>query len=682
MGDGSGGRRQAPRGQALTASRIAWLAVVPCSAAAALAIVTLGPPLGHLLFRPGSDALWPPGWWETAGRPEPVKQGRYLLAMLAPLLLAGVIVVGSRRRPTVRSSWVRPIVLTSYATVLVLVGNSLLNQHVMDNDNSAAPALVRWSTVAVAGTLVVVALGAMRTSRMASWIAVLGRETATRRWAALAAAVAFLATWLLVAVQTDGVLGDSAGPNLPWTLNDALAVLDGRTPLVNYHLIYAKLMPYPAAVALATFGTTTFVYTTFMAVLTGLVLLAVYGVFRLVTRSSLLALALLVPFVATSDVPPGTNPTGRLGSPMTLPAVWPMRYGGVYLLAWLTARHIAGQRPRRPAIVFFVGTLAAINALEFGAAAFLATAAALLSTRHPRSGREVSRLALELVGGAAAAVALVALGTLVRAGELPSLRILLEWPRTFTNLGWFSMPLPIWGLHVPIYMTFVAAVATAAVRSSQRREGRTLTGMLAWSGVFGLFAGSYYVGRPDVYKLTTILSTWSFALTMLTVACVRELSAHGWRHPTLPQLLVLFGFGLSLCSLSRLPLPQEQIARLTKRYPEPRYEATAERFVRKHTQRGETVAILTPMGYRIAHAVDVRNVAPYGFMNAIVTRGAMHTLIVTLRREHVRTVFTPIPGAFLLGEGDAANAQLQALVDIGFQQIDAAAGIVAFRTTR
>ena len=656
--------------------------LLPCVSAAVIAIIALGPPLGRFLFPTGSDRLWPSGWWEASGQAEPVKQGRYLLATLAPLLFAGAIVVGTRRRLALRSSWVRPIVLTGYAIVLALVSTALLNQHLMDNNNSNAPALVRLSAVVAAGTLVIVALIAMRTGRMASRVAALGRETTARRWAASAAVVAFLTIWLLPAVQTDRVIGDTAGPNLSWTMNDALAVLDGRTPLVDYHLIYAKLVPYPAALVLATFGTTTFVYTACMAVLSGLVLLAVYGTLRLVTRTSLLALALLLPFVAASDVPPGTNPTARLGSPITMPEVWPMRYGGVYLLAWLTARHIAGQRPRRPGIVFFVGTLVAINALEFGAGAVLATVAALLCARPPRSKRDVGRLALELAGGALAAVALVSLGTFARAGELPRLSLLLEWPRIFASLGLFSMPLPTWGLHVAIYATFVAALATAAVRLSQRHEDRTLTGMLAWSGAFGLFAGSYYVGRPDIYKLTSMLSAWSFALTMLTVACIAALSTRGWRHPTLPQLLVLFAFGLSICALSTASLPQDEIARLTKPYPEPQYEVTAERFVRAHTQRGETVAILIPMSYRISHALALRNVAPYPFMNAIVTRGAMRTLITTLRREHVRTVFTPVPGAMLLEEGDATAEQLQALAEIGFQRIDSAAGIIAFRETR
>ena len=667
------------RVRVLSASEVAWVVLLPCALAAVVAIVVLGPPLGRHLFAPGSDRLWPPGWWETAGRAESAKQGRYVLAALAPLLFAAAILVGVRRGLALRSPRIRPIVLAAYALPPALLAAALLRQHLMADNYSAMPALVRPSAVAFAATAVVVALAAMRNGRVAARIVALGRETALRRAAAVSAAVAFATLWMLPAIQTEAVIGDSGGPNLAWTLNDAIAVLDGRTPLVDYHLIYAKLLPYPTALVLAAFGTTTLVYTAFMAVLSVLVLLAVYGIFRLVTCSSLFALALLLPFVAASDIPPGTNFVSRLGSPMTMPAIWPMRYGGVYLLAWLTARQIAGRRPRRPGTVCFVGALVAVNALEVGAGALLATIAALLLARPPRSRRELARLALELAAGAVAAVALVAASTLARAGALPKLSLLLEWPRTFTNLGWFSMPLPTWGLHVGIYATFAAALATAAVRAAQRHDGRLLTGMLAWSGLFGLFAGGYYIGRPDVYKLTSILSAWSFALTLLTIACVQALSARGWRRPSLPELLVLFGFGLSLAALSRAPLPQHEIARLARRYPAPAYEATAEQFVRANAQSGETVAVLLPMGYRISHALGIRNVAPYGFMNAIVTAQAMRTLVATLRQDAVRTVFTPLPGAMLLGEGDVAAQQLRALGDIGFQPSGSSAGMLVLR---
>src|SRR6185503_16423379 len=96
---------------------------------------------------------------------------------------------------------------------------------------------------------------------------------------------------------------------------------------------------------------TALVYSVTMAVLSLLALVGVYAVYRRVTRSSLLALGLFVPFVAT----------GALGETTIMPALWPMRYGSAYLLAWLTARSLDGDRPRRAATLSFVGTLAVVN---------------------------------------------------------------------------------------------------------------------------------------------------------------------------------------------------------------------------------------------------------------------------------------------------------------------------------
>jgi hypothetical protein len=84
------------RSHRLTAPEIAWIALPPCTVLAVAAIVVLGPPVGHLLFSPGGDRLWPPGWWETNGHREPVKHGRYVVATLAPALLFLAIVAGSR----------------------------------------------------------------------------------------------------------------------------------------------------------------------------------------------------------------------------------------------------------------------------------------------------------------------------------------------------------------------------------------------------------------------------------------------------------------------------------------------------------------------------------------------------------------------------------------------------------
>jgi hypothetical protein len=665
---------------ALTPAQIAWIALVPCTIAAALAILLLGPPLGHALFKPGSDPLWPPGWWETEGHPEPVKQARFLLAVLAAFLLAVVVVVGSRRRLELRPVVVQAATLASYGLVLALLAVAMTHQVYAIEPRQSAPAVFGPVTVAVAAALVLAALLALRRPAVLARVAELARETTARRVVGVAIVLAFSAIWLLKVLLTDRLTGDIGGLNLLYTLNDAFAVLDGRTPLVDYHIIYAKLLPYPAALALATFGATTLTYTGLMAVLDGLVLFAVYSVFRRVTRSSLLAVGLFLPFVATGDVNTFNIGAGLISSPMTLSAMWPMRYGGAYLLAWLASRNIDGAAPRRTWALFLVGGLVAIDNQDFGVAAVAATVVALLCARPPRSRAAALRLAGEAAGGVLGAVALVCLLTLVRAGTLPHPALLSEWPRIFTTLGWFSLPLHTMGLHLAVYATFVAAIALAAVRFARVREDVLLTSMLAWSGTFGVLAGGYFIGRPDAFKIDGILSAWCFSLVMLTIVCVRALTARGWRRPQLPELLVLFGFGLSICLVARLSPPQQQLSRLVHPLVPPQhYRADADRFVGEHTQPGEAVAILVPMGSWIAHDLELDNVSPYGVMNEIVTRSQLRTLIDVARREHVSEIFTPEPRSLLLWEGDSAPQQLQALAAAGYRLRSKQEGILELR---
>jgi len=678
--------RLATRPSTLTTTELAWVALIPCALLGIAAIVFLGPPLGHALFSRSSDHLWPPDWWETTGHPELAKHGRVIVAALSPSLLVAAILVGARRRIALPPRAVRGLSLISYALVLALVAAALLAQRPTftgpeEPVQVTVPAIFGLGKVLAAAALVAVAVAVLRYSSLAARIAELARETRPRRWAGLAIAVGFAAIWVLQAVTSDRLALGVVALNLPWTLNDAIAVLDGRTPLVDYHPIYAKLLPYLCAPVLSVFGTTAFVYSTFMALLDALALVAVYAVFRRVVRRSLLACALFIPFLATSDisVPINTGVDAGLDtSPLTLVGLWPMRYGGAYLLAWLTARQIDGSRPRRTALLFFVGGLIAIDGMEFGVGVLAATFVALLCARPPSSARDALRLAANAAAGVLAAIAIVALITLARSGELPDYGLLLEWPRIFTTLGWFSMPLRTWDLHLAVYATFVAAVAVAAVRVARRDDDVLLTGMLAWSGVFGLLVGGYIAGRPDAIKVTGVLSAWSFALSMLTIVCVRALAAQRWR-PTAPQLLVLFGFALSLSSIAAMPLPHEQIDRLRGSRPDAGYVSSAEQVIGARTQRGEKVAILVPMSYAISHDLRLRNVAPYGFMNAIVAESQMTRLVNTLRRENVRQVFVPAPGSYLLHEGDSARPQLRVLEAIGFTQAETTDGIVAFR---
>ena len=685
-GGGPAAGRFALRPSKLTTAEIAWIALLPCAAIAVLAIVFLGPPVGDLLFTRSSDELWPRAWWVSTGHAEPSKHGRFVVAVLAPLPLVAAILASARRTPALSARVTWTLVHASYALLVALIAVALVEQELTwtaedERFQDPVPPIFGLWRVLAAAAVVLIALALLRRDVRPQWIARLERATRRTDWIALAAA-GFIAIWVMKAVTTDRLALGAVSLNLPWTLNDVIAVLDGRTPLVDYHPIYAKLLPYLCVPVLSIFGTSALAYTIFMALLSGLCLLAVYGVFRRITRRPLIAVALLIPFIATSDVPVPIGEgidAGLENSPMMLPALWPMRYGGAYLLAWLTARHIDGCRPRHAWVLFFVSTLVAIDSLEFGAAAAAAVVAALLCARPPSSVRDVMRLAAHLAGGAAAAFAVVTAITLARSGSAPDFGLLLEWPQIFSTLGLYSMPLRTWGVHLGIYATYVAAIGVAAVRLARRDEDALLTGMLAWSGVFGLLAGAYLIGRPDAQKITGVLSAWSFALSMLAIVCVRSLAAHRWRA-TLPQLLTLFGFALSVSSIATISLPHQEIARLRGTGPAPDYPAVAKQFIGEKTQRGEKVVVLVPMSYAITHDLGLRNVAPYGFINAIVTRAQMERVIATLRRERVRTVFIPAVGSGLLFEGDSAWDHPRLFQAIGYSERSSAAGIVELRS--
>jgi hypothetical protein len=136
----------------------------------------------------------------------------------------------------------------------------------------------------------------------------------------------------------------------------------------------------------------------------------------------------------------------------------------------------------------------------------------------------------------------------------------------------------------------------------------------------------------------------------------------------LPELIVLFGFGLSACMLGQLPLPWSQVARLHVHTPKPLYrQAEIVGFVGRRTKLGEKVAILVPFGHRIAYELGVQNVSPYVMDQAIVTKRQWRVLFDAMEREGTRKLFlSPEP----------APALRKLLARAGFSQQGAARSVL------
>jgi len=623
----------------------AWIVTLPCAIVTVVAIAVLGPAVGHALFEPGAERLWPPEAQFNIGHPEPVKHARYALALLGPVLLAGGL-LAVRRRP-LRVPRVAGRAAGAVAQLLalgLLAGAVVAQARGKPTDEEPVWVIFGDPTIAIAIGLTLLVLVVLRDGRLVSRIARLARDTPRRRIVWIAVAVAFTTLWLCSAIDSDKTIVYAPGGGLIlWSMDDAFAVLGGHVPLADYHAIYAQLWPYASAAVMAVLGTTVTVYTLFLTGMSALTLAAVLAVFRRIARSWLLALGLYLPFLAAGFLfvvgPPGS---GYRVSNAQIFSMWPMRYGGAYLVAWLVARHVDGAAPRRLWPLFLAGGLVTVDDLEFGLAAVAATIVALLCAVAPSSRRALGRQAAEAAAGLAGGVALVVALTLAAGGALPHLGYLLEFPRLFGVIGLVSERMPLWGFHLVLYATFVGAIGVAVVRA--RRDGRDplLTAMLAWSGTFGLLAASYFAGRSDTLKLVSLFSAWAYALALLVVVVVRDLVARPRTWPGLPAIMVLFAFGLAAVSLGETPRPGTLLAHWRDAAAVPLYkEPQAASFVAAHTTHGEKVAILIPMGHRIAYDVGVDNVSPYTYLEAIITRKQLRVLLDAIRSAHARKIFAP-----------------------------------------
>jgi hypothetical protein len=648
--------------------------MVPCTVVAIVAIVVLGPPLGRLL----SPAHNPYTLLVDAGppHPEPTEHARYLIALCVPLLGALATAAAPRWLARVPARAVTPIVLATQAGLGAVVVASIVAQYrdvftgiyLRQGEPDLTLRYFTPATLTVAVLLAGATAGALRSVSFRRGAAALLRDEPRRRTLLLGGlAVVATAIWMLHAVHSDLEIGnapDDVRYHLGFTVDETFAVLNGRTPLVNFTAQYASLWPFAIALPMLALGKTVLVFTTVMCTITTVALLAVYGVLRRVTRSATAAVLLYLPFLATSLFLI-EGPLRNRSSVGSYYASFPLRYALPFLVAWATARriHRGGDSPVRALWpLFTLAGIALLNNGDFGVAALGATIAALLWSAERIEPRLALRIAGATAAGLATALALVCVVTLARAGQLPQLARLVDYARTYTIGGFALMPIPgVLGVHLLIYLTYDAAILVATVRALRDARNRVLTGMLAWAGVFGLGAGFYWVGRSHPVALKQEFSAWTLALALLTVVAVRELSAQRMRSTALGALLVLFGFGVTACSLAQTPTPWGQVERLNAPFAAtaaigtnplaPPRSSRVRRFVasladgpgRFVYKRGAPVAILLTTGHRFADAYAVVNVSPYTGIGSLQTVQRVEAIVRVLRAAGGNTIVLPDP---------------------------------------
>ena len=641
VGGGAGERRTPSAGE------WAWLAALPCALFVVALVLVLGPPLGALLFPSDAvvflqavEALHPPS-------PEPTEQARFLLALTAPLLLAGAVVLARRRAWTLRSAAIARLVLAAQTIGLAFVVTCFVVQReyafplVVLTDSGHTQYFTTASLLVAAAFAAALAVGASRTD-VRRRFAALAAETRSRRILGGVVAVVAIVVWLLPAVNFDDTIGnanDLIANHVPYWLDEAFAVLDGRMPLVDFAAQYGSLWPYPVAGAMASLGSSLGVFAIATATIGAAALLALYATLRRVVRGSLVALALFLPVLATGLFVI-RGPLSNRYAISNLFGTFPLRYAGPLLLMWLLARHLDGAAPRRARWLFLAAGLVVLNNPEFGIPALGAAVAALLWTGAVPTRRALWRLAAEAAIGLVGAFALVSALTLATAGSLPQLELLFRFSRLFALAGWGLLPMkPAIGMSTVVYLTYVAAIGVATVRAVSGAQDRLLTGLLAFAGVFGLGIGSYYMGRSHPEVLINMFCAWALTIALLSVASVRAIAARPSGRPALAELACMFALGLLVCSLAQVPRPWAEVARLqhtgTPIYAHP----PGERFVAAHTRAGEAVVVFTVLGHRTAYNLGLADVTPDAWGGYLVTVEQVVDALDRLGDEGGRKVF-------------------------------------------
>jgi len=656
----------------------AWLCALPCALVAIAAIALLGSPLGRLLA-PAHPFTYLSTYVPYL-EPERSEQARFLLSLGAPVLLALATALAVRRRPALPRGLVTVGVPAAQLLGAIAVVAAVVKQRQLrfGPEYTRQPEVtIHWiyfttptlvAAALLAAGLVAALRSALARARAAAWLV----DSGARRAAAATLAVAITAVWMLHAVNSDASIANAFEAvrfHIAFPLDEAFAVINGLTPLVDFTAQYASLWPYAVALPMVVFGKTLLVFSIVMCAITAASMLAVFDVLRRVARSALAGLLLYLPFLATSFFMIEGTSANRwtFGNYF---ATFPLRYAAPYALAWMTARRLDRTGRAHAWPLFLVGGLAVLNNPDYGMPALGATIGALLWTSAGLERRALGRLAGEAAAGLAGALALVCALTLARAGALPQPGRLFEFARVFAVGGFNMLPIPsVLGVHLAIYLTYVAAIGAATARALARERDRLLTGMLAWAGIFGLGSGSYYVGRSHPEALVATFSAWALALALLTVLVVRALAGRPAARPTIAAAAVLLGFGVAACSLAQTPTPWSQIHRLDAAFVPneestvptpylPPRDASLRTFVasladgpgRFAYRRGAPVVLLMTTGHRIADAYGVVNVSPYTGVESIMTTVQLEKTLDALRDAGGNTVVMPErPDAVLLG---------------------------------
>jgi hypothetical protein len=637
----------------------AWLAVAAAAIALWGALRLFHGPLTRALTAQPTPAQRPLAVAVADMRPEPQELALYLVCLVVPPLVVWGLSLVAPRLPRPRGRVLSGAALLVQAATIAGVLRMWWYQN-----RKVHPFFGVERVTLGAAAVVAVALAGWAGSR---WLARRGALDAgrplARAWALLAAigAAGYAILHLSTVVFDDASVraaSTTVNYHLPFTLGEFAAVLNGRTPGVDFFPQYAWFLPYPLAPLFRVIGLTVTSFTLTMAALSLVALMLVWDVLRRVTSSPWVALGLFVPLVALAFQPVEIV-SGQPAHAFNYFAVGPLRYFGPFVVAWLVAWNLTRPSAQRAFLLFAGAGLSALNNLDFGVpalgGAMLALGLTSLAAPGPRA-RPLLRLVGAAAVGLAAAYAVFQAAAFLHSGHVVPLADMTVFQRAFVVLGFGMLPMPPWGMHWNLYLTFMLGLGTGVVRLAALRgraaevtagaadAERLLCGVLIQGSVFGAGALTYYVGRSHWAVLPAIFAAWGVVLVLLAWIGLRGLAAV--RHEplrVLPAILALLALAVPAGEALPLGRPRSLVAAPTQLGVDTvNYVIEAPRYaelVRRVARPGEKVMISYPAGHLTASLAGVDDVFPFVEYGSCLVVGQVDEIVARMKANGVTKHF-------------------------------------------
>tara|TARA_B110001454_G_scaffold219057_1_gene249638 strand:- start:81087 stop:83141 length:2055 start_codon:yes stop_codon:yes gene_type:complete len=465
--------------------------------------------------------------------------------------------------------------------------------------------------------------------------------------------IIFSIPWLSTCIFTKDNLGGAnftVASHIHHYTSEILAVMSGKTPMVDYFPQYQSLLSYFLLPYFKFFGFSILSFTSVMAGMSLASLFSVFYVLKVLTNGWWRALILFLPFVAISFYSTFENTPPQPLHAFNYFAMWPLRYFLPCLIFSMLVFCLRSNFRFRFLLLFFLGGIATINNIDHGLPALIGGLVAFLMVILVQmKNRDLAfNLVLQFVVGLVLSFGAIALFNFIRAGS-PGDLFNLSFQRIFAVYGFFMLPAPYFGVHWLPYLTFMASLLSGVYLAFTQPNADPTTqlkiALLSYLGIFGPGAMMYYVGRSHPLVLISIFPIW--ALTVMVLGWIyfeyftKLKTIKNVYLSIVPMAILLFFYFLFFTQILKMPSLISEL----KRYQEhDRKNAVIESveeikaIIQPKIAKKENVLLLFPYGDLVAQELGVRNVSPYSLVYSIFLKTQILQMMEAAKKYDVAKI--------------------------------------------